>query len=173
MLEDRSALFMDRDGTLIVDYGYLRDPEKVELLPGVKEVLTLLHQKHWMFFLLSNQSGVNRGFFTMKEVEVVNQRMVDLIGLGNNFFTEIRCAVGTPEAPCPYRKPSPKFILECLEKYRLNPKKCWMIGDRITDVESGHNANINSILLTQEKLGTCTCPCCANFMEAYKVMTEQ
>lgn len=147
MLNDCLALFLDRDGTLIVDEGYLSDPKKVCLLPEVRETLTCLKEKNSLFFLHSNQSGIGRGYYTFKEANACNQRMLDLLGLGNDFFTDICLATGTPENPCPYRKPSPRFIVECLQKYHLNSKKCWMIGDRLCDVEAGLAANVNAICL--------------------------
>ena len=141
------ALFLDRDGTLIVDEGYLSDPQKVCLLPEVRETLAVLKSQGTLFFLHSNQSGVGRGYYTLKEAEACNQRMLDLLDLGSALFSEICLAIGTPEKPCPYRKPSPRFILECIQKYCLDPKKCWMIGDRLCDVEAGLAAQINAICL--------------------------
>ena len=141
------ALFLDRDGTLIVDEGYLSDPQKVCLLPEVRETLAVLKSQGALFFLHSNQSGVGRGYYTLKEAEACNQRMLDLLGLGNDLFTEVCLATGTPENPCPYRKPSPRFILECIQKYHLDPEKCWMVGDRLCDVEAGLAAHINAICL--------------------------
>ncbi len=141
------ALFLDRDGTLIVDEGYLSDPQKVCLLPEVRETLAVLKSRGVLLFLHSNQSGVGRGYYTLKEAEACNQRMLDLLGLGNDLFTEICLATGTPEKPCPYRKPSPRFILECIQKYHLDPESCWMVGDCLCDVETGLAAHINVICL--------------------------
>ena len=141
------ALFLDRDGTLIVDEGYLSDPQKVCLLPEVRETLAVLKSRGALFFLHSNQSGVGRGYYTLKEAVACNQRMLDLLGLGNDLFTEVCLATGTPENPCPYRKPSPRFILECIQAYHLNPEKCWMIGDRLCDVEAGLAAGVHAICL--------------------------
>lgn len=165
---DAFALFLDRDGTLIVDEGYLSDPQKVCLLPEVRETLAFLKEKKSLFFLFSNQSGVGRGYFTLKEVNACNQRMMELLNLGNDFFTDICTATSTPENPCLYRKPSPRFILECIQKYHLNPEKCWMIGDRLCDIEAGLAAHINAICLNPSLELPEGGHCCHSFGEILK-----
>lgn len=147
MYSDKLALFLDRDGTLIKDCGYLSNPKQVELLPGVKETLLRLKQNGVLLFLFTNQSGVGRGYFTMQEVNACNQRMLDLLGADENFFCRIGISTGTPEHPDEYRKPSPKFILECIKDFRLNPDKCWMVGDKSSDVLAGKNAGVHTIAL--------------------------
>lgn len=142
-----SALFLDRDGTLIEDRGYLHVPQEVHLLPGVKACLRTMHQRGTLFFLFSNQSGVGRGFFTMEDVEACNQQMLKLIGLGSYLFTRVCLPISTPDRPCAYRKPSPKFILECLQAYQLSPQQCWMIGDKESDMQAGQAAHINTIFI--------------------------
>ena len=147
MPQKRLALFLDRDGTLIEDLHYLSDPNKVRLMPGVRECLAALKKDGWLFFLFSNQSGIRRGLCTFEQVNACNQRMLELIGLGQNLFTKTCLALGTSEEPCPYRKPSPKFILECLETFHIDPNACWMIGDKETDIEAGKRAGIRTILM--------------------------
>ena len=147
MYSDKTALFLDRDGTLIKDCDYLSDPSKVELLPGVKATLDYLRQKDVLFFLFTNQSGVGRGYFSMSEVEACNDRMLELLGFNEHFFTRICISPGTPDKPDAYRKPSPIFILECLKDYHLDPNKCWMVGDRESDILAGKNAGIHTVCL--------------------------
>jgi len=173
MFSDYSALFLDRDGTLIEDCGYLSDPSKVQLLPDVRSSLAKLQKKKWLFFLFSNQSGVGRGLFTMEEVDLCNRRMVELLGLGDKLFSRVCCAIGTPDNPCEYRKPSPKFILECLNDFNLDPRKCWMVGDRVSDVEAGCAAGINSIFLTTRGIADVNSLCCCNFKEVFKVLSNK
>ena len=146
----KPALFLDRDGTLIEDLHYLSDPNKVRLLPGVRECLTELKKDGWLFFLFSNQSGIRRGFCTLEQVNSCNQRMLDLIGLGRDLFAKTCLALGTPEEPCEYRKPSPKFILECLEEFHLYPNVCRMIGDKESDIEAGQRAGIQTIFMHRD-----------------------
>lgn len=165
MSSDKIGVFLDRDGTLIEDCGYLSDPEGVRLLPGVKEGLKRLKTEHCLLFLLTNQSGIDRGFFSLQDVQCCHQRMLELLEEDEDFFTQICIAPGTPDNPDPYRKPSPKFILECLDKYDLDPDKCWMIGDRMSDVETGMNAHIRTIFLSKTDQINEATVCCKNFYD--------
>ena len=177
MPQKRSALFLDRDGTLIEDLHYLSDPNKVRLLPGVRECLASLKKDGWLFFLFSNQSGIRRGFCTLEQVNACNQRMLELIGLGQDLFTKTCLALGTAEDPCEYRKPSPKFILECLETFCLDPNVCWMIGDKETDVEAGQRAGIRTILMQpQSEILSKNSPqteVCKDFFEVLNRLREE
>jgi D-glycero-D-manno-heptose 1,7-bisphosphate phosphatase len=147
----RPALFLDRDGTLIVDRHYLRDPAGVELLPGAADALRPFAAAGFLLFLFSNQSGVSRGLFTLKDVAACNQRLLDLLQLPPPGFTDICIAPEGPDDPPLYRKPSPRFIRESIERHRLDPARCWMIGDKLSDAQAGLNAGINAVLLTTAK----------------------
>ena len=170
MFSDHLGIFLDRDGTIIEDRGYLSDPEGVCLQEGVKDVLHQLKATPALLFLVTNQSGINRGFFTMKEVRACHQRMLELLEADENFFTRLCIATGRPEDGDPYRKPSPKFILECLAKYHLDPDKCWIIGDRQSDVQTGINAHIHSIFLSKTEQIPEATACCKNFYEVLDVI---
>jgi D-glycero-D-manno-heptose 1,7-bisphosphate phosphatase len=146
------ALFLDRDGTLIVDKHYLHDPAGVELLPGVAEGLQRAQELGYKLFLFSNQSGIGRGYYTMQDALRVNARMEELIGLPRPLFAGECMAPETPEQPTVYRKPSPRFIQEMVEAHQLDPAHCIMVGDRETDVEAGLNAKIQVVGLCNGKL---------------------
>lgn len=134
------AVFLDRDGTLIRHVHYLHEPEKVELLPGVRETLAYLLEQGVNLFLFTNQSGVARGYYTLEDVEAVNQRMVELIGLGDQIFTDICIATEMPSDAPVYRKPSPRFIVESLAKHGIAAADAVMVGDNPTDWEAGLRA---------------------------------
>lgn len=138
------ALFLDRDGTLIFDKHFLADPEGVELIPGTAAALRRARELGYALFLHTNQSGIGRGLHTLDDVHRCNHRMEELIGLAPPLFAEICIAPEMPDEPSLYRKPSPRFILESMEKYRLDPAQCWMVGDRPGDVETGINARIHA-----------------------------
>lgn len=134
------ALFLDRDGTLIVDVPYLADPARVELLPGVREGFIRARALGYRLFLFTNQSGVGRGYFTLDDALRCNARMVELLDLGPDVFAGSCIAPETPDQPSLYRKPSPRFILEMIAAHGLDPTKCVMVGDRESDVRAGLNA---------------------------------
>lgn len=170
MFSHKAGIFFDRDGTLIEDCNYLSDPAKICLLPGVKTALKQLKKRPCLFFLFTNQSGIGRGFFTYEVVERCHQRMLELLEETSDFFTQICIAPGTPDNPDPYRKPSPKFILECLAKYQLNPDKCWMIGDKPSDIQAGVNAHIHTLFLGKTKTACEATAYCENFYEVLDVL---
>ena len=137
-----SGLFLDRDGTLIENKHYLSQPEGVVLLPGVREALQLARGNGAKLFLFTNQSGVGRGYFTMPDVERVNQRMLELLDLGDDLFSGVCIAPEQPGTPSLYRKPSPRFIIEMLDVHGLDAKSSWMVGDTPVDWEAGVNAGV-------------------------------
>lgn len=136
------ALFLDRDGTLIEHKPYLHKPEEIVLLSGTTAALRLAQEAGYLLFLFTNQSGVGRGYFALEDVHRVHIRLIELLGLGQDIFTEICVAPEHPEAPSIYRKPSPKFIQEMITKYDLIPTQCWMVGDSPSDWSAGAAAGI-------------------------------
>jgi D-glycero-D-manno-heptose 1,7-bisphosphate phosphatase len=141
------ALFFDRDGTLMVDRGYLADPAGVELLPGAREVLAEAIRQGYKLFLFTNQSGVGRGLHTLADAEACNRRLFELLALPAPGFTEVCIAPEHPEETGGYRKPSPRFILEMSARHDLDPHQTWMIGDKLSDVQAGLNAGVRPVLL--------------------------
>lgn len=138
------ALFLDRDGTLIVDKVYLSDPDGVELYPGVVEGLRKARELGYRLFLFTNQSGIGRGYYTMEDALRVNERLEREIGLSRPVFDEICIAPEAPDHPSAYRKPSPLFILEAISKYRLDPRQCIMVGDSVADIGAALAAGVNA-----------------------------
>lgn len=137
-----SAVFLDRDGTLIEDRHYLRDPAGVIVLPGVRVALARARAVGVSLFLFTNQSGIGRGLLTLADVEAVNRRMIDILGLGADVFTDVCIAPEHPAEPPRYRKPSPRFILESLARHGIGSRAAWMIGDSPVDWEAGINAGV-------------------------------
>jgi D-glycero-D-manno-heptose 1,7-bisphosphate phosphatase len=138
------ALFLDRDGTLIVDKVYLADPAGVEPIPGVVEALRRARKLGYKLFLFTNQSGIGRGYHTIEDTHRVNARMIEVLGLGDAGFDAICIAPEGPGDPPVYRKPSPKFILESIAAHGLDPSRCWMVGDSAADIAAGLGAGIKA-----------------------------
>jgi D-glycero-D-manno-heptose 1,7-bisphosphate phosphatase len=136
------ALFLDRDGTLIEHEPYLHKPEEVVLLPGTTEALSQAMSAGYLLFLFTNQSGVGRGYFKLEDVQRVNARLIEMLGLGPDVFTETCVAPEPPGTPSLYRKPSPRFIQEMITKYDLIPAHSWMVGDSPSDWAAGAAAGI-------------------------------
>ena len=145
------ALFLDRDGTLIIDKHYLADPAGVELIPGVADALRRARALGYRLFLHTNQSGIARGLHTIEDVHRCNDRMNQLLGLPLPIFDEICIAPEGPDDPPGYRKPGARFELECIARYQLDPAQCWMVGDRVSDIEAGLNAGIRAVAVCTGK----------------------
>jgi D-glycero-D-manno-heptose 1,7-bisphosphate phosphatase len=146
------ALFLDRDGTLILDKHFLADPAGVVLIPGTAEALGRARDLGYKFFLFTNQSGIGRGLHTLDDAQRVNLRMEELLGLSRPVFADVCIAPEAPDQPSLYRKPSPRYIIESVERHALNPACCWMVGDRESDLQAGLNAKINSAAVCTGKL---------------------
>ena len=145
------AIFLDRDGTLIIDKHYLSSPEQVEYLPGTKEALEIFKDKGFELFLVTNQSGVGRGFFTHEDVHKVHEKIQKDLTLWGTPFKDIIYCPHTPEDNCNCRKPKPGMLNTLIEKWGIDRKESYMIGDKESDVLAGENAKIKGILITSEK----------------------
>ena len=138
------ALFLDRDGNLIEDHHHTCRPDQVSLIPEVKPALHACLRAGYKLFVLTNQSGINRGIFTWEQYQSCNDRMLELLDLPAPGILEIKAAPERPDELSLYRKPSPRFILEMIAKHDLDLARCWMTGDRCTDWDAGLNAGIKS-----------------------------
>ncbi|MFO7724503.1 MAG: HAD-IIIA family hydrolase [Oceanipulchritudo sp.] len=141
------ALFLDRDGTLIEPVPYLHEPARVRLVAGAAGALQGAREAGYDLFLFTNQSGVGRGYFTLEAVTACNRRMEDLLGMGPGVFRETCIAPEAPWEEVRYRKPSPRYIEEMVKRYRLEKRRCRMIGDSGVDMEAAANAGIGGLLV--------------------------
>ena len=137
-------VILDRDGTLIKYIPYLFEKEKVELITGTLEAINLLIKKKIKIYLHTNQSGVGRGYFGISDVVDCNNKMIELIGLGQHIFQEICVAPDFPPSKVSYRKPSSLFANELIKKYDLDKKAIVHIGDSISDLKTAKNTGCNA-----------------------------
>lgn len=146
------ALFLDRDGTLIIDKVYLSDPAGVELYPKVGYYLRRLRELGVELFLFTNQSGIGRGYYTLADAEAVNARLVELLGLQPPAFDGVCIAPEAPSQPMVYRKPSPRFLLETLQARGYVASDCLMVGDSEADVGAARAAGMPVVALRTGKI---------------------
>jgi len=148
----RPAVFLDRDGTLIEERHYLHRPEEVQLFPGAAAALRRLRNAGFALFLVTNQSGVGRGYFTLTDVERVHERLLADLGPGD-WFERIYTAAEAPDQPSRGRKPSPQFLFDAREEFGLDLTRSYMIGDKLIDLECGWNAGVARALLVRTGYG--------------------
>jgi HAD superfamily hydrolase (TIGR01662 family) len=161
----QKAVFLDRDGTLNRDYHFVHEVHKIHPIEGAKEAIEIFLRRGFLLFLLTNQPGIELNMYRREDVEACNERLFEL--LGNPPFTEICIASEANYAPENYRKPSPRFIDEMVEKYRLERHACYMVGDKETDAFAGINAGINGVLLESEYPRS---PRCLEWIQQGKVL---
>jgi D-glycero-D-manno-heptose 1,7-bisphosphate phosphatase len=146
----KRAVFFDRDNTIIKDVPYLGDPAQVQLMPFAEAALRLLKSKGFLLFIISNQSGVGRGWLTEDQVHSVNEEMNRR--LGENYFREIYICYDPPEPyPSECRKPSPAMIFKARDEHDLDLAKSFFVGDKPSDIQCGQNAGCKSVLVLAGK----------------------
>jgi D,D-heptose 1,7-bisphosphate phosphatase len=146
------ALFLDRDGTINYDPGYIKDPGQVIILPGVAEgIRKLKNEFGFKIIVVSNQAGIAKGLMTHKDVESVNKKVADLLSAEKAFIDGFYYCPSHPEFDPPEklncRKPSPFMIVQSAEDHEIDLTRSYMVGDKASDVESGINAGVKTVLL--------------------------
>ena len=149
----KRAVFLDRDGTIIEEKDYASDPVQVALLPGAAEALKRLQDAGFKLFIVSNQSGVGRAYFTLADVERVNQRLVELLARNGVRFEKIYVAPEAPEQPSRGRKPSPQFLFDARDEFGIDLEQSYMVGDKLSDLECGWNAGVKKSILVRTGYG--------------------
>lgn len=138
-MKKHKAVFLDRDDTIIYDRHYLRDPELVELMPGVVEALRHFHEQGFLLILVSNQSGIARGLITEHELRLVGDRLEEmLLSHGVKLDSVYYCPHG-PDDGCDCRKPRIGMAQQAKLEFDLDLSECYMIGDKESDIEFGRN----------------------------------
>ncbi|MGA2789090.1 MAG: HAD family hydrolase [Verrucomicrobiota bacterium] len=147
------AVFLDRDGTLIVEKNYLRRPEDVVILPGAAAGLKRLGDAGFRLFIVSNQSGVGRGYFTLADVERVNEHLGRELAQAGVRLEKIYFAPEAPDQPSRGRKPSPQFLFDARDEFGVDLARSFMIGDKLIDLECGWNAGAKQSILVRTGYG--------------------
>jgi D-glycero-D-manno-heptose 1,7-bisphosphate phosphatase len=148
-----SAVFLDRDGTLIEEKFYLSNPDHVALFPRAADALLSLQKAGYKLFIVSNQSGVGRGYFTMQDVERVNERMARHFAEKSVHFEKFYISPDVPDLPSRSRKPSPQFVFDARDEFGLDLASSFFIGDKLIDVECGWNAGVKKSILVRTGYG--------------------
>jgi len=141
------ALFLDRDGVLIVDRDYVADPDAVTLIAGVPAALRQARAAGFLLIGVSNQSGLGRGIFTSEELTAVMRRLdAELAAAGAPLDGFFFCP-HAPESGCRCRKPAPGLLEEAAAAFRWDRSRSWVIGDKISDVDLALGAGLRPALV--------------------------
>jgi D-glycero-D-manno-heptose 1,7-bisphosphate phosphatase len=152
------AVFLDRDGTIIEDPGYLDSCDKVKFLPGVSEAIARLNESGFKVIVITNQSGVARGYFTEETLKEINEHICrSLAEQGASIDMVYYCPhhiegiIERYKKECHCRKPNPGMIEEATRNFGIDLGKSFVIGDKILDVETGRRTGCRTILLVSEE----------------------
>lgn len=149
----KRAIFLDRDGTLIREANYLRDPAQVEVFSDAPLAMRRLADAGFQLFMVTNQSGVGRGYFTLEDVDRVNARVLEAFSPRGVSFQKIYIAPEAPDQPSRGRKPSPQFLFDARDEFGIDLASSYLIGDKLIDLECGWNAGVRASILVRTGYG--------------------
>ena len=147
------AVFLDRDGTINVDKHYLSDPAQLEVIPGSGPALKRLQDAGFLLIIVTNQSGIGRGYYTEANMHAVNLRLISMLAQFGVRLTKIYYSPEAPEQPSVGRKPSPAFLFAARDALGVNLAQSYMVGDKVIDLECGWNAGVRRSLLVRTGYG--------------------
>lgn len=149
MPDSRRAVFLDRDGTIIDDPGFLHEPAKVRLLPGAAAAIRRLNEAGWLMLTVSNQSGIARGLYDTAAYHAVQRRLVELLAaegarLDGGYFCPHHPTI---TGSCECRKPGVKLFRDAQAAHDLDFAGSWWVGDRLSDVEPARTLGGRALLV--------------------------
>ena len=146
-----SAVFLDRDGVVNKEIGYITSIEQIEIYDFAREAINIFHDAGWKVIIVTNQSAVARGMLTEAKLREIHKYFIDCLKVDDIFY----CPHYPPENEevypyniyCNCRKPSSEMIIEAAEKYNIDLKKSYMVGDKVSDILTGKNAGVSTVLV--------------------------
>jgi D-glycero-D-manno-heptose 1,7-bisphosphate phosphatase len=146
-------IILDRDGTLVMDRGYLADPAGLEFAPGAVDALRCWRDHGYRILVITNQSGVGRGLFPAERVEAMNARLEVMVKACGARLEAIYYCPHRPDAGCDCRKPAQGLLLRAASEWGFNPERAVVIGDKVSDVEFGQRAGAKTVLISSSAPG--------------------
>lgn len=141
------AVFIDRDDTINKDVPYCKHPDEFELLPKVAEGIKLLNEHGFKIIVVTNQSGIARGYFSEEMLQKIHEKMINELEQKGAFIDAIYYCPHHPDDNCDCRKPKPGLILRAANEHNIDLKRSFMVGDKLEDVEAGKRAGCMTVLV--------------------------
>ena len=145
------ALFLDRDGIINIDHGYVYQIEDFEFMKDIFTLAKLFSDADYKIFVVTNQSGIGRGYYTLDDFKKLSHWMKEQFSLHHLEISHIYYCPHAPEEKCHCRKPEIGMMEQCLAQYDIDLTKAWMIGDKQSDIDFAHQANIKHTIAIREK----------------------
>ena len=141
------VFFFDRDGVINEDIGYLHEVEKTNFTKGVFDLVRYLKSINYEIIIVTNQSGISRGFYSESDFKLFNDWMMQEFKKNNADILDVFYCPHGPKENCYCRKPNPGLFLEAVDKYKIDVQNSWAIGDNERDINAANNAGINNTIL--------------------------
>lgn len=149
--KQNKALFLDRDGIINVDHGYIYKIEDFEFTEGLFELLQLFSKQGYLIFVVTNQSGIGRGYYTLEDFKTLTAWMTEQFRQYGIKIEEVQYCPHAPEENCKCRKPNTGMVDNILKKYTLDLERSWLIGDKQSDIDLVKHAGIGSSIAIGER----------------------
>lgn len=147
------AIFLDRDGVINIDKDYVSRIEDFEFKEGIFPLLHHFQNLGYHLFIVTNQSGIGRGYYSLEDFHTLNDWMLDAFEKEKISIHEVFYCPHAPGEACTCRKPSPGMITQAASRYEIDLSHSWMIGDKESDIGAGRNAGVKETILVLGKKG--------------------
>lgn len=144
------VIFLDRDGIINIDTGYTHKIEDFQFVPGILDAARAWEAAGYAIIIVTNQSGIGRGYYTDTDFRHLTEWMISEFKKESITIRAVYYCPHPPQVKCECRKPSPGMLTEAIKTHTLNPEQCWMIGDKLSDIEAGIAAGIHNTVLIGE-----------------------
>jgi len=159
----QKAIFLDRDGVINIDHAYVSKIEDFEFCKGVFEALKHFQSLGYLLIVVTNQSGIGRGYYTEEDFETLSSWMCQEFLYNNIKIDAIYHCPHSPEAHCECRKPKSGMFKEAISAFDIDVKDSWMIGDKSSDIEAAQGVNIGNTIFLGEAQNS-GAKYCVNFL---------
>ena len=142
----KKAIFLDRDGIINVDHSYVYEKENFEFCEGIFETLQYFLSLDYLLFVVTNQSGIGRGYYSEEDFEKLTSWMLDVFTCKEIKIQKVYHCPHNPDEGCKCRKPATAMFEKAKKEFNIDMQNSWMIGDKSSDIQAGINANISNTI---------------------------
>jgi D-glycero-D-manno-heptose 1,7-bisphosphate phosphatase len=141
------AVFLDRDGTINEEVGYLHDPQQLRLIPGAAEAIRRLNQAGVRVILVTNQAGIGRGYYELEAMTATHEALAEKLAAHGAHLDAVYYCPHHPDVDCECRKPQPGMLLQAAQEQGIDLRRSFAVGDKVGDLEAGRRAGCRTVLV--------------------------
>jgi len=143
------TIFLDRDGVINKEKGYLHKIKDFEFISGVFETCRYLQNLNYKIIIITNQSGISRGLYTENDYQIINNWMISEFKKNDIDILDVFHCPHSPESNCNCRKPKPGMLIKAKNKYKIDMQNSWMVGDKESDIIAANNSGITNTIIVR------------------------